>query len=141
MSTSSIEKVVLDGKTIFLNSSVIIESLNRMNETFLPLPVSYRVQKLIKTMQEPLKQVNTIKIDLFKLYGKETEPGIYSLDGDNEAQEKFTRDFNEMTADIKTEFNVLTINLSDPTTYGAAAVFMPKDISILMDLGLIKIIE
>ena len=135
------DKVTINGIVLFSNSPAIIAALNRVNETMLPLPVSYRIQKLIKALQVEFKAIDQIKIDLFKLYGKEVSPGTYSLEDDKEAQEKFTKDFDEMVGDRNPEFQVIAMSLNDPTTYGQSAIFTPKDLSILIELNLLRITE
>lgn len=135
------DSVTVPASILFINTNAIVSALNRINEAMLPLPVSYRIQKLIKAMQVEYKEIDKLRLDLFKLHGKETAPGTYSLEGDEDAQMKFTRDFDEMIGDRKPSFNIVTMSISDPSTYGQNAVFAPKDLSILIDLSLLKIVE
>lgn len=147
-SATAIESIKVNGDTVtipssllFINSVSIVKALNRINDTQLPLPVSYRIQRLTKAMQEEYKEIDKIRLELFKLHGKETEPGTYTLEGDEEAQAKFTKDFDDMVGDRKPTFKIITMSLNDPSSYGQNAVFCPKDISILMDMNLLSIVE
>lgn len=95
------DMVTIPSSLLFINSVSIVKALNRINDTQLPLPVSYRIQRLTKAMQEEYKEIDKIRLELFKLHGKETEPGTYTLEGDEEAQAKFTKDFDDMVGDRK----------------------------------------
>jgi len=78
-----------------------IESLNKLSEMQLPLPISYKLVKLLKQLSNEIEAIEKLRQKLIKKHGKEDETGNITVTEEN--KQEF---LNEFSALLNTKINI-----------------------------------
>ena len=86
--------------------------LLKLKKQELPILVAYKLNKVIKALDEKIKFINYQRDEIIKKYGKE-EDGTYSIDAnDTENVNKYFNDFN-MILGVEEEVDIEKLDLND----------------------------
>ena len=86
--------------------------LMKLKKQELPILVAYKLNKVIKALDEKLKFIKSQRDEIIKRYGKEEENGSYMIDGnDTENVNKYFDDYNLiLEVEEEVEFEKLDMN-------------------------------